>query len=1238
MFDLSEDEMSQASGISSSPLQTAIDNEAVDLLRELAPTADPADLTEALCRSCEQGKTASVQVLLETGQCDVNAAADGQTPLFLAARKASLDIVKLLLQHGADATVKSKDRQALDAADTPIHGLVADLQTCHELNMNSFEEAIQLLLDAGCDINAPNANGETALLHCLHQEIPLVPCLLRNGADPNIREKRGGTPMHFFHNPLKNPEWFRALMGHGARLDIIRPDGGDTPLHHFAKTCQLGDLSLFKPFVLDWNITDAKGNSLLHTAIGVHHRSNPTVNVLLELGMDPSQRNHDGQQPIHMITGSGERLEDALDIICAAGADLEARDNQGRTLLTNSMCGHPHYDYHRFIPSLVKRGANINAQDYQGRTILSYLIKPYSFQSKHVEFLFLQGADPNITDYNGDTFLHHLAANYASVDDDTVLSAIIKLLKTGTSPTLKNFQGRTPLHMLCSHVSDHHFPAAAEGRKYAIDLLLDAGFDAAINMPDNEDICPIHLAAAVSEILVGKLISRGADPTVTTSDDRNMLHIAAMARQSNIVGLLLDHYESHNMLHLVNAQAKDGRTPLHLACRSGRPETVTLLLAHGAEVLTEDKERRTALDACSEFTVERTLWKVRDAQKNLFHELSAAGILQKDDKRPKQPASHKNKRSANPKQIGWKGEITSEAATLGTGQIVREMVSHGALVRKENHGSGPMFYAVSENNEEMVVELDRLSREMGIAINDYRSLETKCHLILSQNLPGLLEEQFKEYVSERDVLTMTVQGHGRELAKALEKNAATLQAQSQASLTDALVSLARWGYADLLVRIGRIMPDRKWINGRARLRDKLIPPMLAAAQRELPNLEVIKVLVEKFHADVNIQFGSDMVTTSKVYYQSTMASKRQYKPGDTILHHMAQGTHWWHVGAIKYLLQHGADPNARNAQGKTPLCHAVVRGELAGHFQREITHILLEHGADPNIPAFCGYTPLAMSTHDAHLFQQLIDDGAYPSPDHPMELFSALYNFNTEVLSALLGMDLGCNTTVLSNAQPHWHTHLVKKLPQTPNFVLHPIHYIAMMPFNEANTRDHAIRMIKYLLSRGADYFLHCDTQDLILHDLFAGGGIIQPWLEMEDLDLERRDLRGRTLLLAAASSDVGTNSYACALPVFPFRARQIMPAVWQEGDTTRARSLYERGAELTAVDDEGNNVLHLLAGRHCANDFARAEHQRTLALFVEKASGLVAQTNVEVQTPLDIAEQEENQWAIEVLKGIGSQ
>ncbi|KAJ5166248.1 uncharacterized protein N7482_005029 [Penicillium canariense] len=1225
------------------PLQAAVEAEAVDTVRGLASTADAADLTAALCRSCQQGKTAVVQALLESGRCDLNATVSGDTPLFLAARKLEPAIVNLLLQHGADVTVNSLNISRSPAAgdkapmSTPLHGVVDNLRRYQgKTDVSSLEEIMGMLLDAGCDINAQDFRGETVLLSCLHQEVAVVQFLLQRGADPNIVNGRGNNAMSFLHKPLQYPEWFKALMKHGARLDIGGDSETGTALHSFASHSQLGDLSLFKPYVSDWKLVDAKGNTLLHIAANVHLCGSATITELLKLGLDVNHRNYEGRQPIHMIDRPGEDLRDALEILCAAGGDLEARDRHGRTLLTRSMCGHPMFNPHESIPVLVSCGANINAQDYSGNGILSNLINPYTFRSEHVDLLLAHGADPQMKNYQGDTFLHQMAAQFPAQDSDTAILTMIKLLKMGVSPTHQNYKGQTPLHVLCSHVSDHFFAAAAEGDKYAIDLLLDAGLHHALNISDYQGIRPIHLAASVSEILVGKLIAYGADTTATTKDGRNLLHIAATARQSNIIGLLLDHYASNNLTSLVNAQSSDGQTPLHLACRSGRLETVTLLLAHGATVKIKNKAKKTPLDACAESLAEDQLWQKADDQGNMFHTLSAAGILAEDHERPKMP-TNKNQKRENHKRVGWKGEIISESATLGVGRIVRLLARFGALVPMDTNGLKPMFHAVSADHEEMVVELDRASKAMGIELARTPSLGAQRCLIRSQHLPALFKERFKSHIFDKDALEMIILGHDHELAHALEENADGIEDKS--CLHPILILLARWGYPEPFERIGRLMSDSEWINksGRQMLGSEMSPSLLAAAQRELPNLEVIKVIIEQFHGDVNVQYQEGMRSTPRVYYQSKMAHQRQFKPGDTALHYLAQGEHWWHEKAIVYLLEHGADPNARDAQGKTPLCRAVLKGELAGHRQREIARILLDGGADPNIAATCGFTALAMSTHDPQLFKLLVDHGAYPSEDHPMELYSALYNFQADTVTALLGMDLDANTITLSDAQPHWHTHRVKKVPQNNGLILRPLRYISMLPFNECNSREHSIRMVRLLLEHGADPFLNNDDTSLILHEIFADGGVIQPWLELPDLNLERRDPRGQTLLLSAAKCEFGTNSYGCKMPLFPFRGGRIERSPWQEGDPTRAMTLYERGANLTAVDHQGNNVLHKLAGRWNKEKFAQEEFRRTLALFVKRAPELINQTNSDGQTPLTIAENCENEWAAEILRTEGA-
>lgn len=56
-----------------------------------------------------------------------------------------------------------------------------------------------------------------------------------------------------------------------------------------------------------------------------------------------------------------------------------------------------------------------------------------------------------------------------------------------------------------------------------------------------------------------------------------------------------------------------------------------------------------------------------------------------------------------------------------------------------------------------------------------------------------------------------------------------------------------------------------------------------------------------------------------------------------------------HIKSVRLLLEHGANPNHRNKRQETALHKAM---------DSEIAHLLLEHGADPNAQEFDGQTPL----------------------------------------------------------------------------------------------------------------------------------------------------------------------------------------------------------------------------------------------------------------------------------------
>jgi ankyrin repeat protein len=152
----------------------------------------------------------------------------GATPFFLAAASLDVNLMRLLLDHGADPTLTTAE------GTTPL--MVASgmgrLEDLTEAEQQKALEAARLALEKGNDVNAANQDGRTALAAAAYVGANnVIQLLAEHGADLEAKDRYGQTALSIargvspkfeggdkrFHSPSPHPEAAEILLQLGAK-------------------------------------------------------------------------------------------------------------------------------------------------------------------------------------------------------------------------------------------------------------------------------------------------------------------------------------------------------------------------------------------------------------------------------------------------------------------------------------------------------------------------------------------------------------------------------------------------------------------------------------------------------------------------------------------------------------------------------------------------------------------------------------------------------------------------------------------------------------------------------------------------------------------------------------------------------------------------------------------------------------------------------------------------------------
>lgn len=227
--------------------------------------------------------------------------------------------------------------------------------------------------------------------------------------------------------------------------------------------------------------------------------------------------------------------------------------------------------------------------------------------------------------------------------------------------------------------------------------------------------------------------------------------------------------------------------------------------------------------------------------------------------------------------------------------------------------------------------------------------------------------------------------------------------------------------------------------------------------------------------------------------------------------------------------------------------------------------------ADPNVENSEGFSALSYGPDLAEL---LVQHGARLERCSKPPLKNIIDTNDPRIVAAFLGLRANCNESPERRETPDPNIERPDVDMNNPSSEWNPLYIAAVLTDRTQATsdRDGRAAIVRLLLDHGGcNPYATLEQDRAVIHEIFRQDrSILEPFLSYPGLDLENRDPKGRTILLAACSRGAPKSRY----PGDPWAATTWKYDILRE---QLVQTLIDRGADVTARDKDGKGVFHCL-------------------------------------------------------------